>query len=253
MSGDFTTIGGLLLAAISTVILGLGGYRALEIGRASISRIYRGRAYGTAILLVLTAFLLLDSPPIVPTTSDFFSPLNLVGGFGLVLFEAALFAFIDGAVLVAMDSDFFHRDSLRWNRLRPAFYPIVIVSASVSVLGGSYDQSVQNPPQWLNGGPPLGVLLLLIIYGYSAAALVVSARRTVELTLKRYVRMLGFSVLCVIGALLVEVSYSWSASPISNLPLGVVFVAISYTLYLGVMSLSPMGKMEKVSEPIAQP
>ena len=65
--------------------------------------------------------------------------------------------------------------------------------------------------------------------------------------------MLGFSVLCVIGALLVEVSYSWSASPISNLPLGVVFVAISYTLYLGVMSLSPMGKMEKVSEPIAQP
>ena len=235
-----------MLAAVSTVILGLGAYRALEIGRVSISRVYRGRAYGTAILLVLVAFVLLYSPPIVSIPSTFFSPLSLAGGLSLVLLEAALFAFIDGAVNVAMDSDFFHRDSLKWSGLRSAFYPIVIVSASVSVLGGSYDQSVQNPSQWLNYGPPLGVLLLLITYGYSAAALVVSARRTADMTLKRYVRTLGFSVLGVMAAILVEVYYSWSADPLSNLPLGAVFVVLSFLLYRAVMSLSPMGKVEKV-------
>ena len=235
MSNELIAILGYALAAVPVVILGLVAYRAVEIGRVSVSAVYRRRAFWTAALVVLLVLIEIDS--LLPSTGPSSNPLGavsyLLGGLSLVLFEVVFFAFIDGAVIVAMDRDFFHRDTLRWKRLRSAFYPIVIACALVSVLGGGYG---------LNFFPGVGTLFLLIAYGYSAAALVVSSGRTADMTLKRYVKMLGFSALGVVAAILDQIAYSWSGY---NLPLGVVFIVISYLLYRAVMSLSPVGRVEK--------
>jgi len=245
MASDLLGVLGLLVAAVSGVILVLAAYRAVEIGRASVSPVYRRRAFWTAAFVVLVVINLFDSFSSPPLLTVF----GILGGLSLVLLEVTLFAFVDGAVTVAIDNDFFHRDSMKWSRLRSAFYPIVVFSAADSVFLGSYYQSEITSSLWSHI-PALGVVLLLIVFCYSAAALVVSARRTADRTLKWHVRILGFSVLSIVVAIFDQIAYSWSGY---NLPLGIIFIVISYLLYLAVMSLSLVGKVEKAVEADVSP
>lgn len=238
MSSDIVSLITDLRHVISIGIFLLGSYRAVTIGRALVSRVYRNRAFWTVaimIVLAITNFLDLTSLPSLIA-------VNTAGVILVFLPYVAelllLFAFIDGTILAGMETDFFHRDTLKWRRGRKPLYAAFVVS--VAVVFSVFSLPDANSVFLAVAG--LGVAAIFAIFGFSAAALIVVSRRTPDRTMKMFLRFLGYAL----GVFVLDnVTTSAFSGDVGTLLDDLLSLVAAYLLYRAVMFLSPLGRVEK--------
>jgi hypothetical protein len=217
---------------IGIVIYLFAIFRAITIGRALVNRVYRDRAYFVGALIV---FVIAQS--FVPDNWVFFGFYAYqVTYFALLFFILVL---IDNTVLVGLDMDFFHRNTLRWRQTRFVAYLIFIVDVVLLLIA-------------LNGylpASPRGGLLVLgsfvVVFIYAAATLVVTALRTPDRPIRRFLMFAGLLIAgFLVSTLINNYTYIDSVDVFDDL-LG---IGLAYVNYLMVMSLSPMSKIKKESD-----
>jgi hypothetical protein len=268
MSSEIFNVIEALSLIVTSVILALGAYRATRIGRAFVNPLYRSRARWTAGVLVLLAVAVfgdLISPPssslpALITLPSYLMALEDYVGLAIVGFIAAIFVSVDRTILATMDMDFFHRTALGWPKVRIPFYILMFV-AVVESLGNSYlgglplgqvstweIYAVGSIPTGAYSWFPLFVFALLaLIYGYSAAAMVIGARRTPDRTLRKHVRSLGTAIISFFIAIvtLTFTSYTLASDPAVSLVPDFLLIVTGYLFYQVTMSLSPLGRVER--------
>ncbi len=231
MSIDVSSIIDVLLFISRIIIAGillLATYRALKIGRALVSSVYRSRAYWLAALTVIFIISAFNAYVTYPNTPlGYFLSRNDYN-FPFLVGLAVVFAFVDSVILVAIEMDFFHRNTLHWKQLRMPTYAVFLVSIFILSIPNSLLFNA------------LSLFLPVISAGYAIAVLIVASRRTPDKTLKKHTRLLGYAFVIYIVSVLVFMIPIWG-NLISDL-----FVIISaYLIYLATMSLSPMSRIEK--------
>jgi hypothetical protein len=250
MSIDFVSIIETLIGLVAIGILALAAYRALRIGRALVSPIYRSRVHWMAALLVVIIINSLNNYVSYPNTAlGWFLSSSGYNLSSLVEF-ALIFVFVDRVILVAIEMDFFHRNTLHWRKVRKPAY--------VALFGAAFLPSSSNfPPD----SPPAIVIILFFFAAVtalvcSAAALAVGARRTPDKTMRRHVKLVAssFALFLVTTLILGPLSSVPSVNPdYLALVSGLIGVLSTYLIYLAVMSLSPIGRVEKEAGATSKP
>jgi hypothetical protein len=241
MSSDYATAYDILSLALILAELGLltlGALRAFQMSRGLVDATYRNRARWAAsaasIIAIAIALANFLAPRISTAAADLLIFVTFAAGF------IAMFAFADSTVLVTIQSDFFHRNILRWTRVRrPAWVAILACTAIDAALGGF---------------TLFFVVFLVVIFtsvGYAAAALIVGARRTQDKTLKRHVKLLGWALAVLLPSAFL--STFGSSDVAANLISGAGFVVGFYVFYRALMSLTPLGHVEKHVTTIPKP
>jgi hypothetical protein len=212
---DVINIAGYVALVIVLVIFAFAALRAFTIGRVLVNRVYRIRAYfmGVFAVIVIVSFLI---------PGELYFPLLFV-----------FFIMVDTTILAALETDFFHRNTLRWKQIRIVAYPLFVVLVINSIL----------PPSVLNLlssgiGFDFVAIAFIFIFVYTSATAVVSARRTPDKPLRRFITLAGLFLL----GLLINTLVFVFVSEVFSTFLYIVFAYISYRM---AMSLSPMGKVEK--------
>ncbi len=230
MSIDIPTIIGTLVPLIAAGICLLVAIKAVEIGRVLVSPVFRRRAFWIAAVgvFLLSVLLVGDVPYLAASGVSFILFLALI---------LVIFAFVDSTVLVALETDFFHRNTLRWKQVRWPSYAIVLAlfpSILVYIVFGSS----ANPPAWVSDQINLIGAAVAAVIVYSVVALIVASRRTPDMTLRRHLKLLSLAVACLAIAVA-------NAFTISLDLYAIPAVVAAFFLYRAVMSLSPMSRIEK--------
>lgn len=221
-------------------ILVLGIYRAMEMRRAFVVGVYRSRATWSTLLMLVIIVVLLSS--FVPFPSS--GVLSLVGSVPFPSLILVFVAYADKSVLAAMETDFFHRDTLGWTRGR---WPVAIVLVTFVVIlgvgGAILTPAEQASPLWaaiIN----LFFVTLAAILAYLAASLIVGARRSADRTLRRSIALLGLALFTLVLSIVVTSLLTTGTVPyaLANQGTGVAGI---YLIYRSVTSLSPLGRIEK--------
>ena len=246
MAVDYLDLFTLLAILVAGLILAFSFYRAIEFGRVLVAGTYKSRAEWTAIFLVAAVFLLLDSNGLVPYLSsvDYAST-------GFVLITVALPLFVNSNLRTAREADFFHRDALHWRSLWRATMIVVLCSVAISGVSIAYSPEVlagTSSVWWANAGYPVSFFVLIIVSIYGGVSLTVAARRTQDQTMRKFVRMLGFALLGLFLYFTVWIPIDYFAPGVGDALSELGFVMAAYYLYRAVMSLSPLGKMEKLEK-----
>ncbi len=215
---------------IGVVIYLSAVFRAVTIGRVLVNRVYRDRAYLVGILVVCIV-------------AQSFVPDNWVF-LGFYLYEVAYFSLIffivvviDNTILVGLDLDFFHRNTLRWRQIRFAIYAITVVD--VLLILSELSGHLQQVPR---AGGAFVLLSFIAVLVYSASVLSVTARRTPDRPMRRFLMFAGLLLLgFLVSTFINKYTYIDAVDVFDDL-LG---VGIAYVTYLMVMSMSPMSRMEK--------
>jgi hypothetical protein len=142
--------------------------------------------------------------------------------------------------MVSLDTDFFHRNTLRWRQVRLVAYPMV-VAIEIYAEASNY-----LPSNFLS--TPLGEALLVVVLAifafvflYSTLTAIVSARRCPDVPLKRFMEYLGILLLLFLVNTLLYVLVTEVVAPF-------LFIIFGYVIYRMAMSLSPVGKVQKSAE-----
>ena len=245
MSVDIAAVGNAVYALIfyaDMIVYAFVVYRAAEMARAFVSKTYRSRARW--IVWVSLVLLLTDiegHAPYVGNISILGVPLGFIS---ILVVLLALMPFVDRTIMVALDMDFFHRNTLRWRQTRVFVYVMLygIIAVTLVLL---YLAFLPSPPAWvgpLTNSIQFDVVFIGMIGGslvYSVATLAASARRTSDMIFRKHLRLLGL----VFGFGTVAILNDFSAG---NLILdGALGVIVPLLWYLAAMSLSPIGRVEK--------
>jgi hypothetical protein len=243
MSIDFALLSEDAIQVISTVLLIAAGYRAVVLSRVMVGRVYRYRAYWTVGLIVAFLFFEVSNIPNIPV-------LSWGGGTaGFIVSTYALFLFVDSNIRVAKELDFFHRNILRWQTFRlPLLVAMsitgILITVAIAIVPGAGSVS-SDTPIWAG----LSIVAYFAVLGsalvYSSAALFVGARRTPDVAMKRFVRMLAFALVCLALFFTVWLPLSFVNTDLENLASEFFLVPAAYFIYRAVMSLSPLGRVEK--------
>lgn len=221
----------LALWLLVTILFLYSSYWAFVIRRALVTSLYRREALWIAgmglFFVTLSAFLTIAlSFQLNSLATNILGGLVISGGFVLI------FLWIDSTVLIARRSDPLFRDTLRWSRIRYFFWVITIGGAA-----GSFITAIQSGFSTI---APYGGLLFI-----GAIALLISARRSGDPTLRRHLRWTG---LCVFLLWLA----SQAQDPLSRLISDPYLVqsliyplvaAGAYSLYRSAKSLVPLGHL----------
>lgn len=208
--------------------------------RGFVGGVYRSRAtWSTLLMLVIIALMLSNFVPF-PSTGI----LSLVGALPFVSLIFVFVAYADRSVLVAMETDFFHRDTLSWLRVRwPA--AIFIFSFVTALIIGGFILTPAEQSSFLGTlFNDLFFLVLAAILAYLAAALIIGARRSADRTLRRSILLLGLALGTLVLSIVVTTPLTPGTLPYVILNQGTGVVGI-YLIYKSVMSLSPLGRVEK--------
>jgi hypothetical protein len=236
MLSDIFNLVGELALLVSLGIFFFATYRAVQIGRVLMRGVYRSRAFWSAGTMTVI---------IISTLVGYLPSAIAVSGFLDVLGLIVFFTFVDSSVRVAQDMDFFHRSTLSWQRLRKPFYILLFASAAIALWAGY----LASPDTLLAmvGGAQF-YLVIGPLYVYSAAALFLGARKTPDRTMRRFVKTLGLALACVAIYLTIWIPFTPFSVTVQDLGamISYFFVpAAAYFLYLAVMSLSPVGRVEE--------
>jgi hypothetical protein len=218
--------------ALVVGLFSYAAYWAFIIRKALATSLYRKQALwaGTMglYLVALSTFLTIALSFNLTTLS-----VNILGGLLISSGFIVLFAWIDSTVRVARRSDPLLRDTLRWSKLR-YFIGFVTVFGAISALLTS-----------INAGfalvAPFGGALF-----FGAIALLISAKRSGDATLRRHLKWMGLAIAML-----------WLASQLTGilfriLPAGsLASEAITYSLvavggfclYRSARSLVPLGHL----------
>jgi hypothetical protein len=160
--------------------------------------------------------------------------VNVVGGLLIGSGFIVIFAWMDSTIRVARVSDPLFRDTLRWSRLR-YFLGVVTV-------GGAIGSAISAAMSGFSLVAPFGGALFL-----GALALLISARRSGDLTLKKHLIWTGLCTFFLWLGSQVQMPLSRIQFLVQlNLPdvITYVFVAAgAYSLYRSAKSLVPLGHM----------
>jgi hypothetical protein len=241
MPSDISTVS-IILSLIVGALFSYGAYWALTIRKALMNYLYRRQALwvgGVAIYFVAqSAFIALA---IFYNATGFY--VNLLAAAFIALGFAAIFVWIDSTVLVARRSDPFQRDTLHWSKLR---YFIGITSTIGLFFNVLFNVIFTNSSTSyiLLGSPPLlGFIGTILFLG--AIALLVSARRSGDMTLRRHLRWfgLGAGLLWVAG----QVGSPWARASGDSILVPIItyslFAIAAYCLYRSAKSLVPLGRL----------
>ena len=232
MPSDLSTVFFALWLLVSG-LFSYAAYWAFTIRRVLVHRLYRRQAswvLGMGVYFVaLSSFL---------TLAIFYSVntlyVNILGGTLIGSGFIVIFAWMDSTIRVARLSDPLSRDTLRWSRLR---YFLAVVT-----VGGAAGSVITAMKSGFSQVAPFGGVLF-----FGALALLISATRSGDITLKKHLIWTG---LCTF--------FLWLASqlemPLSNIQLLVqlnlpevityAFVAAgAYSLYRSAKSLVPLGHL----------
>jgi hypothetical protein len=169
-------------------------------------------------------------------------PLSALGFLPFVAILLTFFAYADRSVLVAMETDFFHRNTLGWLRARrPAGLLMLVSLVAVNALELSIPG---QPPLWAPFVADSLFLVVAVDLGYATAALIVGARRSSDRTLRRSLLYLGFALATLVLDLILTTPLNGGTLPFVIISQGTAVVGI-YLIYRSVTSLSPLGKIEK--------
>jgi hypothetical protein len=224
-------------------------YWAFSVRKALAGRMYKRHAFFLGVLCVIVSmvgFLTYSTTPVI-------NDLLTVFYSGVFIF---LFAFIDSTVPLARRSDPLLRSVLRWDKLRIALWidtgALVVMNAFSSA---EYSGSTPGQVGFLLN--ILWFVFAAVLFGVSAAALVIGARRSRDPLFQRNLKWLG---LVLIVVLLEFVYDTVSASLFPNLsqfdfyysyyalPTGLLAIVASYFLYRSARSLAPISFLAE-SEP----
>ncbi len=218
-------------------VFAAAAFRAVQIGQAFVNRVYRSLAnlYALFVITGLVDITIVYFP---------FFPNASVASISIAFSRTALgfvtVGFIDRIALVANETDFFHRDSLHWRRIRNpsiiAFFATVV--AFVIALTVFVPSSTPNPLVLLVEVPI--ALLFFGFGGYFIALVAVSARRTPDAVLRKNLRLLGFALVFLIAGI------PFQGKSLLPLPIAHDLLALlgGYVFYRAVMSLSPVGRTQ---------
>jgi hypothetical protein len=225
---DSTNILLLIERIVIVGILLLATYRALKIGSSYVSSAYRNRAYWLAALAII--FIITDLNVYVTYPNTALGWIFNRNDYNLpFLVELAFaFAFIDSVNLVAMEIDFFHRNTLYWKQLRIPSYAVFLVNILVL--------STSTLPLF----NVLSSVLPAVCAGYAIVVLIVASRRTRDRTMKRHTRLLGYAFVIFLASVLV-----FSLPTYGNLLSDLLVIIFAYLIYLATLSLSPLSRIEK--------
>jgi len=249
MAVDYLLVFDVLAVLLASVILVFACYRAIEFGRVLVGNIYKRRATWTAIFLSSTIFLILDSTGSVP----YLSWDNVFFGFWVITLTLPLF--INSSVRAAQETDFFHRDSLHWQVFGRGAIVVAICSVVLSIAVGiaapggfvaTLESSGASSLWWVPVGFAAFFFVLVVVSIYGSASLLVAARRTQDRTIRRFVLMLGLSLVGLVFFLTVWAPIDYFAPGVGDAISYLGFIIEAYYLYKAVMSLSPLAKMEKL-------
>jgi hypothetical protein len=241
VSIDLPTVVDTIEILVPTGIFLFSGYRALDIARNFVGGTYRGRAYWTAALAIAALILGFATSTSVPILS------YAQGTPAFPVIFLALTFFADSNIRVMKESDFFHRDILRWASLRNPVLAVMVALNAITIIG-----LFILPETAFTGSSPLAGVFILIYFGfagsaftYFAGALIVGARRSADASLKRYARMLGLSLLSFMLFFTIWIPLSVYGNFVSGAVSGFFMIPAAYYIYLGVTSLSPLSKINR--------
>jgi hypothetical protein len=226
-------LAGLATAAISL----LAAYRSLTIGKSLVTHVYRSRAYWLAALMIIFAAFALAGESSSAIATDISNNLFFV-------FLVALLVFIDSNVAVAREIDFFHKDNLHWHALRIPLLVIVIASSVIVAVISTALAAFTN--SLLFDIVAVAYFTLLgVAFSYSGAAMIVVARRTYDRTMKKFVKMLGFAILCYVLFLTLFIPLDAIYPSLGDIVTTFIAIAAAYFFYKAAMSLSFVGRIVK--------
>jgi hypothetical protein len=253
MSFDIVTVSIITLLFAQAAILLFGALRGFEIARSLVGSLYRSRAFWFPVLMILIV------------VNDVFTnlpfPPGLLGGVGYLVVPFVLVLVMvrvaGGAIEVALQTDFFHRDTLRWGTFRKFVYgamaaSVLLIVGAVAVIEVSYSNApYSSVPEDLQLGIIQFTIVFVAVFSYEAVALLVASLRTSDKTFRSHVRLLGMALAFVIVANLVDSpSTGFDVYALADYAISLV---ATYLLYRAVMSLSIVGKVEKVDRAGARP
>lgn len=221
-----------ILWVLVVVLFSYAAYWAFIIRKALVTGLYRRQALwaGTMGLyfVALSTFLTVALSFNLTALS-----VNILGGLLISSGFIVLFAWIDSTVRVARRSDPLLRDTLRWSRLR-YFIGFVTIGGAISGLVTS-----------INAGfalvAPFGGALF-----FGAIALLISATRSGDTTLRRHLKWMGLAIttLWLASQLTGVLLHFFPAGSLSAEAITYALVAAGgFFLYRSARSLIPLGRM----------
>ena len=225
---DIETIGSIL----TVIVAALAAYRSLAIAKSLVTRVYRTRAYWLAVLMAILIVLNLPLPPSSIIASD-------LSFYGFFVFSFAILIFIDSNVSVAKEIDFFHNDVLHWRRVRIPMFAILTGYTLLAILLSSATSTA------IDIGLVGYFIMLGAIFAYSGTAMFAIARRTYDQTMKRFIKMLGFAVLCYLLFVTIWLPLDIVVPNLGDIVSGFIIVIGVYFFYKAAMSLSFVGRIVK--------
>lgn len=224
------------LWTLVVVVFMYAAYWAFNIRRILVTPLYRREAFWVGAMALY--FVSLGAFLVVALTLELGGLIvNLLGAVVLSIGVVLIFFWIDSTVRIARRTDPLFRDTLMWSKLRYLFWVATFGGAA-----GTFTTSISS--SFVAATPFTGALL------FGAIALLLSAKRSGDMTLRRHLRWTG---LCI----LTEFIVGQSVQPVTDslvdpyLAQSVVwpFVLIgAYFLYRSAKSLVPLSHLTVTSE-----
>jgi len=228
-------------------ILTLGTYRAFRIRGVLAEPIYRSRAFSLAMVALLYLIVLITDLVPTPTYTDLITATVITLGVTLPygVFEFLMFASVDRTILVATDMDLLQRKTLQWPRLRLPLYALVLVAIGLILVANPF-LFLQNPPDWATTADLAFYPIFLIPLCVSAVALFLSARRSLEKTMLRFIAFFGAAFVCFLtDFVFYNYVYYFYYNAALQLVDNLVIIAATFLLYRAIVSITPLGKVEE--------
>lgn len=220
-------------ATVAVAILAI--YRSLSIGKLLVTRVYRTRANWLAALMIIFAAF-----AAVPTSSALELQISNILFF---VFLLALLIFIDSNVAVAKEIDFFHKDILHWQTIRKPMVAIVVVYSAIAFFATVV---FPNLAPSIAGIGFVGYFVVVgVAFAYSGTAMLAIGRRTYDVTMKKFVKMLGFAILCFVLFLTLFIPLDAVYPSLGDIVTNFIAIAGAYFFYKAAMSLSFVGRIVK--------
>jgi hypothetical protein len=237
------TISGVAAAALMV----LGIWRSAQMAHGFVDRVYKSKALWMAALM--SGILLSELSSFIQFPQGVLG--SLLATSPLILVIVVSYAFVDRTILVAMRSDFFHRDVMGWMKIRfPGFIFVIGAVFLATADSALVPSDTSATPFWSTVAFDFFVVVVPLVLGYAAVAVVVSARRTADRTLKRHILLVGLSLACFAAILALFASPS---TDLFNFLGDALNVGSLYLLYRAVMSLTLLGRVEKGTESTLSP
>jgi hypothetical protein len=232
MSIDFVYLleGGAGLATVAVALLTV--YRSITIGKSLVTRVYRSRAYWLALLMII---LVVDNLPFPPSSAIG----SFLGFYGFFVFLFAFIIFIDSNVAVAREIDFFHKDILHWRKVRiPMFAILGAYTVAAAIFSPAAATSI------VVGIGIVGYFTMLgAIFVYAGVAMFVIGRRTYDQTMRTFIKMLGFAVLCYLLFVTIWLPLDFVYPNLGDILTDFILIGGAYFFYKAAMSLSFVGRI----------